>query len=80
MNKKLLLATVATVGTSIAAFAEGETSAAQTILSQAQTSLQGLITTATPIVGTIVVAALGIWGAFKMLRLVMKAFGFGSSR
>ena len=50
------------------------------ILTAAQTALSSLLTTALPIVGALVVTGLTLWGAFKLLRLIMKAFGFGTSR
>lgn len=64
---------------SVSAFAEGAAiTTPDGILTSAQTALSSLMTTALPIVGAIVVSGLTLWGVFKLLRLVMKSFGFGT--
>lgn len=78
MSKKFLLGAAAVAG-SLATFAEGDVTA-DSILTQAQTSLSSLLTTAIPIVGGMVVAGLGIWGVMKLLGLLKRAFGFGTGR
>ena len=48
------------------------------ILTEAKDALSDLMTTALPIVGALVVSGLTRWGVYKLLRLVMKSFGFGT--
>ena len=48
------------------------------ILTKAKEALASLMTTALPIVGALVVSGLTLWGVYKLLRLVMKSFGFGT--
>ncbi len=79
--KKKILAIVGTVGAFGPVLAEGgESVDPSTLLTQAKTALEGLMNTGLPIVGGILVIGLGVWGAFKLVRLIMKSFGFGSSR
>lgn len=59
--------------------ADGDNNAT-TILNGAQTALSGLIDQAVPIVVTILTAGLVVWGGMRLVRLVMKAFGYGTSR
>ena len=80
MKKTIMLGLVGAAPV-LATFAEGEgatSTAVQTMLTDSQTALTGLITAGLPIVSALVVAGLTVWGGFKVVRLVMKAFGFGT--
>lgn len=83
MKKKILPALA--FAAPFAVLAEGESSSATAtavtgMLTGTQTALEGLVTSGLPIVTTLVIAGLTIWGGFKLVRLIMKAFGFGTSR
>ena len=75
---KKFIPALAVAGMSLASFAEGTITTPDGILTQAKSALDTLMTTALPIVGAIVVSGLTLWGAFKLIRLVMKAFGYGT--
>lgn len=77
-NMKLKIAALsAAVLPSLATFAaEGDTN----ILGDAQTALEGLITAATPIVSSIIVAGLAVWGGIALIGLLKRAFSAGKGR
>ena len=76
--KKLLMGAASVAG-SLATFAE-EPVTADSILTQAETSLTSLLSTAIPVVGSMVIAGLGLWGVMKLLNILKRAFGFGTGR
>lgn len=64
-------------------FAEGsapsmDTTAAETMLTSAQTGLTGLLSSAAPIVTAIVLAGLAIWAALVLIRIIKRAFSRAS--
>lgn len=80
MNKKVTTA-IASVGFALPMLAQEVSGGdAATILNGASSALSGLISTAVPIVVTIMGSGLAIWGGMKLVRLVMRAFGIGTSR
>lgn len=78
MNKKFLLGAASVVG-SLATFAEDPVTA-ETLLTQASSALTGLLSTAIPIVGGVIVACLGLWGVIRLIILIRRVFGFGTGR
>lgn len=84
MNKKKKI--LAALGLSLASvssvFAAGETSmdttAAQGLMTSIQNGFTTLLTAAQPIITTIVLAALGIWVGFFVIRLAKRALKTGS--
>ena len=80
---KKFIPALAAFGSSVVAFAEDssiQTSVNTEILTASKTALDSLMTTALPIVGALLVAGLTIWGAFKLVGLIAKAFGWGTRR
>lgn len=81
MNK-MKYATLAFLPT-VSVFAEGANSGSSAtdaagLLTDAQTALTGMLTSAFPVIATVVVAGLGIWGAIKLVRIVKRALSAGS--
>lgn len=63
------------------ALATGESdSTAQTVITQAQTSLEGILTSAGTAVTALVVAGLAIWGAIAIVGVLKRAFSAGKGR
>lgn len=66
---------------SVAAFAaEGDTDVGTQILSGAQTTLTGLLTSAVPVIVAILGAGLAIWGAIALVGLVKRVFSTAKGR
>ena len=79
--KKMKLALVAMSPAML--FAEGtapsmDTTAATTLLTSAQTGLSSLLTSAAPIIATVVLAGLAIWGGLALIRIVKRALRVGA--
>lgn len=86
ITKKMLKKKLAAIGLSLAAaspvLAAGEgtmdTTQAQNLMTAIQNGFTTLLTAAQPIVTTIVLAALGIWVGFFVIRLAKRALKTGS--
>lgn len=81
-GKKMLVAAGAAALPAVM-FAEGTGSSTvdvSGVFSGAQTALEGLLTSGLPVITALVVTGLTIWGAFIVVRLIMKAFRFGGGR
>lgn len=91
---KKLLCTVATMGTSVLAFADGGTTSGGTgtsngiadvadvsgIFTAAQSNLAALIDAALPVAIAFVGGGLVIWGAIALVSILKRAFGAGKGR
>lgn len=62
------------------ALAAGDDSTAQTVITQAQSSLEGILTSAGTAVTALVVAGLAIWGAIAIVGVLKRAFSAGKGR
>lgn len=60
-------------GTSDGSLAEG-------VLADAQGALEGILTSAGPVVSAVIVAGLGLWGAIAIVGVVKRAFNSGKGR
>ena len=83
--KKLMCSAGALALTALPALAEetsGGTSStvAENVLDGASSALQAIITSAGPVITTVVVAGLGLWGAIAIVGVVKRAFNSGKGR
>lgn len=87
MKKLLTLATTTLMG--VIAFAEETAGSSDALVStedvegifgNAQTALGDLLTSALPVVGSLVVGGLVIWGAIALIGILKKAFSAGKGR
>lgn len=89
MKMKKLLASVATLGSSFAVFADGGTTTTSGIVatsdfsdmfSTAQSNMAALIDVALPVAITFVGGGLVIWGAIALVSVLKRAFSAGKGR
>ena len=83
--KKLVYSAGAFALTALPALAEetsGGTSSpvAEDVLDGASSALQAIITAAGPVITTVVIAGLGLWGAIAIVGVVKRAFNSGKGR
>lgn len=75
--KKILLS-LAAVGPAVCAFAEETSSSA--IVTEAQSTLAGLLEQVSGVVGGLVTAGLVIWGGIALVGVLKRAFSAGKGR
>lgn len=83
--KKLMYSVLTFAAVSLPALAEeisggGSDTIATDILDQAQGALEAIITAAGPVVTSVIVAGLGLWGAIAIVGVVKRAFNSGKGR
>lgn len=79
MKKYLLPSSVLAAGS---VFAEGPSAAMNTttatnMMTSVQTGLEAILTAAGPIITAIILAGIGIWAVFAVVRLMKRAFNSG---
>lgn len=78
MKKFLLPSSVLAAGS---VFAEGaaamDTTTATNMMTSVQTGLEAILTAAGPIITAIILAGIGIWAVFAVVRLMKRAFNSG---
>lgn len=78
MKKFLLPSTLLAAGSVLA---EGnptmDTTAATTMMTSVQTGLEAILAAAGPIISAIILAGIGIWAVFAVVRLMKRAFNSG---
>lgn len=84
---KKLMTILAAAGSSAVALAEGTSGAvaysgstAETIVTDASTTLTNFLTGAAPTVAAVIVAGLAIWGGIKLVGILKSAFQTGKGR
>lgn len=80
--KKLIYSASAFALTALPVLAQeaGGEAASEQIISGAETALKGLLDSAGPVVASVVIAGLGIWGAIAIVGLIKRAFNAGKGR
>lgn len=58
----------------------GSTTTADTVIDNAQSALEGILTSAGSAVSALVVAGLAIWGAIAIVGVLKRAFSAGKGR
>lgn len=76
--KKLLLSSLLAAGSVLAADPPAmDTTTATTMMTSVQTGLEAILTAAGPIISAIILAGIGIWAVFAVVRLMKRAFNSG---
>lgn len=77
MKKLLVPASLVPAGLLAADPAAMDTTQATTMMTAVQTGLESILTAAGPIITAIILAGLGIWAVFAVVRLLKRAFNTG---
>lgn len=78
MKKFLLPSSLLAAGSVLAADNPAmDTTAATTMMTSVQTGLEAILTAAGPIISAIILAGVGIWAVFAVVRLMKRAFNSG---
>ena len=82
--RKLYVGSMVAFGSVVSAFAEetsgSSSTVADTLVSDAQDALEGILSTAGGAVSALVVAGLAIWGAIAIIGVLKRAFNAGKGR
>lgn len=77
MKKFFALFALSPLGLLAADPAAMDTTQATTMMTAVQTGLESILTAAGPIITAIILAGLGIWAVFAVVRLLKRAFNTG---
>lgn len=77
MKKYMALCALSPLGLLAADPAAMDTTQATTMMTAVQTGLESILTAAGPIITAIILAGLGIWAVFAVVRLLKRAFNTG---